>query len=83
MSEDKTQDIPAHYETKPTLETILEEVRGVRAEQHAFRVEMLEFRERTESRLDRIESMALETRADVRDLKRLFREFLSRQKEVA
>lgn len=61
MSEDITKKFSDEgKDTSPMLDTILRELR--------------EFRERTESRLDRIESMGLETRADVRDLKREVRE---------
>jgi len=68
MSEDKTQDISQRYDTKPTLEVILEEVRATRAEQR-------DFREYVEVRLDRIESMTNQTRAEMLTLRADFKEF--------
>ena len=53
------------YTTKPTLETLLEMLREMRDETRAGFARL----ERIEIRLDRIESMALETRADVRQLR--------------
>jgi len=76
VSEDKTHDISQRYDTKPTLEVILEEVRATRAEQR-------DFREYVEVRLDRIESMTNQTRAEMLTLRADFREFLSRLKEIA
>lgn len=49
-------------ETKPMLETVLRELQTFRAENN-------ERLERIEIRLDRIESIALEARADVRELR--------------
>ncbi len=74
MSEDKTQDVSPRYETKPTLETILEEVRATRAEQR-------DFREYVEVRLDRIESMTNQTRAEMLTLRADFKEFRAHFKE--
>ena len=53
--------------TKPTLKTLLEIVREVRDTMNARL-------ERIEIRLDRVESMGLETRADLRELKGILRE---------
>lgn len=69
--------------TQPTLETLLEMMRGMRDEMRAgfeavnARLDSTEERlERVETRLDRVESMALEARADMRDLKKQLREHL-------
>ncbi len=76
--------------TQPTLETLLEMMRGMRDEMRGLREEMRagfaavdarfdsteERLERVEIRLDRVESMALEARADLRDLKKQLREHL-------
>lgn len=90
MSEDKTQDIQQRYDTKPTLETILEELRAMRTsienklENVESRLEGFENRlENFDVRLDRIESVASQTRAEMLTLRADFREFISRQKEVA
>ncbi len=74
MSEDKTHDISQRYDTKPTLEVILEEVRATRAEQR-------DFREYVEVRLDRIESMTNQTRAEMLTLRADFKEFRAHFKE--
>ncbi len=76
MSEDKTRDMSQRYDTKPTLEVILEEVRGARAEQR-------DFREYIEVRLDRIESMTNQTRAEMLTLRADFKEFRAHFKEPA
>jgi hypothetical protein len=76
MSENETEDIKPRYETKPTLETILEEVRATRAEQR-------DFREYVEVRLDRIESMTNQTRAEMLTLRADFKEFRAHFKEPA
>jgi hypothetical protein len=76
MSEERTQDINQKYDTKPTLETILERLNAL-GEQMQAGFNLMEQRlERIEIRLDRVESMALETRAD-------FREFRAHVKEPA
>jgi hypothetical protein len=64
------------YDTKPTLEVILEEVRATRAEQR-------DFREYVEVRLDRIESMTNQTRAEMLTLRADFKEFRAHFKEPA
>ena len=61
MSEDRA--------TTPTLETIM-------CELQAFRSETNQRMERIEIRLDRIESIALEARADVRELRAQLREIM-------
>jgi hypothetical protein len=85
MSEDKTQDISQRYDTKPTIENILEEMRSFRAGAEkrfdSFDTRMSRFEERIEARLDRIESEVKKTgsefyemRADFRDFKKELRE---------
>ncbi len=74
MSENETHDISPRYDTKPTLEVILEEVRATRAEQR-------DFREYVEVRLDRIESMTNQTRAEMLTLRADFKEFRAHFKE--
>jgi hypothetical protein len=74
MSENETEDISQRYDTKPTLEVILEEVRATRAEQR-------DFREYVEVRLDRIESMTNQTRAEMLTLRADFKEFRAHFKE--
>ncbi len=61
-------------QTKPTLETILERINALGARMDK-RFDTLDDRiARIEIRLDRIESMALETRADLREFKMQFKE---------
>ena len=66
--------------TKPTIETVLERINALSTDLHAniesLRVEMREFRtliedrlEQIETRLDRTQSVALGTRADLRELR--------------
>jgi septal ring factor EnvC (AmiA/AmiB activator) len=76
--------------TQPTLETLLEMMRGMRDEMRAGfeavnkrldaveqRLDAVEERlERIETRMDRVESIALEGHADLRDLKKQLREHL-------
>ncbi len=82
---DPTKDIAQRYDTKPTFETILEEMRDFRATVEkrfdSFDTRISRFEERIEARLDRIESEVKKTgaefyemRADFRDLKRELRE---------
>ena len=78
MSEDKTQDMSERYDTKPTLDTILEELRSFRASVEE-RFEALENKfdvrlERIETELDRVRAVAHETRADVRELRSVLKE---------
>lgn len=69
MTDEPTADIAQKYDASPTIETLLTELRAFRAET-AQRFDGLEQKlERIEIRLDRVESMALETRADMRELK--------------
>ena len=57
-------------QTKPTLETILKELRD-------FRTSVEGRLEEIETRLDKTQATALDTRADVRELKKYLREHLN------
>ena len=73
MSEDPTLKMGA--DTKPTIETLLERLNAVAEEVRKGFASVEQKLERIEIRLDRVESMALETRAD-------FKEFRSHLKET-
>jgi predicted component of type VI protein secretion system len=68
-------------DTKPTLETVLERITTLGNKLHSdmqdFRSSVEDRLERIEIRLDRVESMALETRADVRELRKELRAHLN------
>lgn len=64
--------------TRPTLDTILERINALGEE---LRGEIRAFREDIEIRLDRIESMTNQTRAEMLTLRADFREFRSHFKE--
>ena len=74
MSEDKTQDISAKYDTKPTIETVLEVLRDMREETRAGFASVNRRLEQIEALVDRSVSVAFEARADMRDLKAALRE---------
>jgi tetrahydromethanopterin S-methyltransferase subunit G len=57
-------------QTKPTLETILKELRD-------FRASVENRLDEIETRLDKTQAVALDTRADVRELKKHLREQLN------
>jgi hypothetical protein len=77
MSDDPTKRFDEQGKaTQPMLSELLEEVRAMRVEVQEVRAEMNARFEHLEIRIDRIESMTNQTRAD-------FREFLSRLKEIA
>jgi hypothetical protein len=66
---DPTKDIAEKYETKPTLETILERINALDVKMDR-RFDALESRlEAVETLVDRVSSVIYETRADVRELK--------------
>jgi predicted nucleic acid-binding Zn-ribbon protein len=85
VSEDKTQDISQRYDTKPTIETILEEMRSFRAGVEkgfdSFDTRMARFEERIEARLDRIESEVKKTGSEFYELRADFRELRTTLKE--
>jgi arginyl-tRNA synthetase len=82
VSEDTTKDISQKYDTKPTIETVLERISEMRGEVleriNEMRVEMLErFKEtrlEMDVRFDRVESIASGTRAEFLTLRADFRE---------
>ncbi len=74
MSEDKPQDIGAKYDTKPTLETVLEMLRDMREETRAGFASVNRRLELIEALVDRSVSVAFEARADMRDLKAQLKE---------
>lgn len=77
MSDDPTRMLDEQGKTtQPMLTELLAEVK-------AMRLEVRDFRQYVEVRLDRIESMTNQTRAEMLTLRADFREYLSRQKEVA
>ncbi|HEX8136165.1 MAG TPA: hypothetical protein VF544_01115 [Pyrinomonadaceae bacterium] len=70
-------------DTKPTLETILRELRDFRLSVEQ-RLEEIETRlEEIETRLDRTQGITLETRADVRELRRELRAHLNQFNQPA
>jgi archaellum component FlaC len=73
MSEDPTLKMGA--DTKPTIETLLERLNTLVEEMRKGFTSVEQKLERIEIRLDRVESMALETRAD-------FKEFRTHLKET-
>ena len=91
MSEEPTKDMPQKYDTKPTIETVLERIEQLRSEMHsdiyseikAVRVEMQVGFDRVESIISgtRAEVLAMRSefltlRADFRELKHAFGEHL-------
>ena len=80
-NEDQTQDIKQKYDTKPTIETVLERISALGEEvRQGFR-KTDERLERIEIRIDRVESMSLEVRADVRELRLEFKQLRGALKE--
>ena len=71
MSEDSTKDMSEKYDTKPTIETVLERISEMRVEMverfKEMRVEM-------DVRFDRIESIVSGTRSEFLTLRADFRE---------
>ncbi|MGB7925292.1 MAG: hypothetical protein WCF57_18785 [Pyrinomonadaceae bacterium] len=85
MSEEKTEDISRKYDTRPTIETVLERI--IMLEQ-GINARMDKMEERLGVRLDRIESEVKQThselysmRADFTELRSEFNEFRSQRKQ--
>ena len=80
MSEDPTKDMPQKYDTKPTIETVLERMEAMRSEIRsdiqAVRVEMQVGFDRIESIVSGTRAEFLTLRADFRELKQALREHL-------
>jgi len=74
MSEDKTQDMSQRYDTKPTFETILEEMR-------LFRAAVEKRFDSFDIRLDRIESAVHETKSNFHALRADFTELRNALRE--
>jgi len=89
VSEDTTQDMSQQYDTKPTIETVLERINEMRGELlgriNEIRGEMLErfdgmhtemdgMRREMDVRFDRVESIASGTRSEFLTLRADFRE---------
>ena len=90
MSEDTTKDISSKYDTKPTLEQVLERINVVAEMLVEFRAEVnrkfaaIEQKlEDFDVRIDRIESVVNATRSEMLTLRADFREFKSKFKEPA
>ena len=71
MSDEPTKDIAEKYDTKPTIETVLERINAL-GEQLNTRVDSLE--ERLGIRLDRLESEVKLTHSEVYALRADFKE---------
>jgi hypothetical protein len=85
MSEDPTQNLEQKYDTKPTIETVLTEMRAGFAQLNA-RIDGLEQRmtarfDTLESRIDKVESIALITRGEMLELRADFRDFRNEVRE--
>jgi hypothetical protein len=71
VSEDTTKDMSKKYDTKPTIETVLERINQMHVEmQERFK----EMRIEMDVRFDRVESIASGTRAEFLTLRADFRE---------
>ena len=74
MSDDPTQDLAGKYDTKPTMETLLSEMRAGFARSDE-RFEGLESRfDKMEGQFNRAISVIHDTRAELIELRREFRE---------
>jgi hypothetical protein len=69
--------------TKPTIETVLERINALGERVDAGFAAVEERLERMDIRLDRAESIALSTRADVQELRSDFRKFSKQQNSPA
>jgi len=75
MSEnDPTKDIGEKFETRPTIETVLEMLRDMREETRQNFATVTRRLEQIEALVDRSVSVAFEARADMRDLKAQLKE---------
>lgn len=83
MSEDTTQDISSKYDTKPTLEQVLERINAVAEVLTEFRSEVNNKLDDFDVRIDRVESVVNATHSEMLTLRADFREFKSKFKEPA
>ena len=82
MSEEPTKDMPQKYDTKPTIETVLERIQAMRADMQAMRSDIMEalhseikaVRVEMQVGFDRVEGIASGTRAEFLTLRADFRE---------
>ena len=82
MSEEPTQDMPQKYDTKPTIETVLERMEAMRSdimqalhsEIHAVRVEMQVGFDRVDSVISGMRAEVLAMRSEFLTLRADFRE---------
>ena len=85
MSEDPTQDMSQKYDTKPTIETVLERINALSTELHSeLRVVREEMRKRFDAldiRLDRIEGAVHETKSNFHMLRADFNELRGQLRE--
>jgi iron-sulfur cluster repair protein YtfE (RIC family) len=78
MSEETTEDIAQKYNTKPTIETVLERINAFDAQ---FNARLDKMEENLSIRLDRIESVAHETQSKFHGLRADFNEFKKELRE--
>jgi hypothetical protein len=78
VSEDTTKDVSQKYDTRPTIETVLERIDEMRGEMKEMRGEMVErfkeMRVEVDVRFDRVESVVSATRSEFLTLRADFRE---------
>jgi chaperonin cofactor prefoldin len=74
MSDEPTADIAEKYDTKPTIDTLLEELRS-------FRTSVEQRFDSLDVRLDRIESVAHDTQSKFHALRADFNEFKKELRE--
>ncbi|PYS49040.1 MAG: hypothetical protein DMF68_11280 [Acidobacteria bacterium] len=74
MSEDLTKDIKQKYDTKPTIETVLERINAL---DQTLNVRIDKLQDQVNIRLDRIESEVKKTHSEFYDLRADFRELRS------
>lgn len=77
MSGDPTKDIKQKYDTKPTIETVLTEMRDGFARIERRLDEFAEWRNDFDVRLDRVESVVNQTRSEMLTLRADFKELKS------
>jgi uncharacterized coiled-coil DUF342 family protein len=78
---DPTKDIAEKYDTKPTLETLLEMMKGMRDEMRAGFAQVESRFDAVDVRLDRMDAVAHETQAKFHALRADFNEFKKELRE--
>jgi hypothetical protein len=78
MSEDPTKDLEQKYGTKPTIETVLERINAL---DENLIARLVSFEERVGIRLDRMESVIHDTKANFHTLRADFNELRSEIRE--